>query len=119
MCDVPNLYNLPEQSWMGAWPPRNPPDACHLDMFHDNDTASKALLSSFNYSTTVYADEAVRRLKLKKDGERTFIYLAFQAVHGPWTLPDVGSVDQLLLPTDPGYADRLAPYVAAPLRWSH
>lgn len=88
MCDVPNLANLPDQSWMGRWPPRDPPDACHLDMWRGNGTASPAFLAALDYSTDTYAAEAVRLLEQKKPGERMFLYLAMQAVHGPWTLPD-------------------------------
>eukprot|EP00662_Eupelagonemidae_sp_cell21_P031728 gene31728-53764_t len=40
MCDVPALANLPDASWSGRWPPRDPPDACHLDMWEENSTAS-------------------------------------------------------------------------------
>jgi hypothetical protein len=102
MCDEPNLANLPDGSWMGRWPPRDPPDACHLDMWRGNGTASRALLSSLTYSTDAYAAEAVRLIEQKADGAPLFLYLAWQAVHGPWTLP-AGPADRLLQPDDPGY----------------
>eukprot|EP00937_MAST-01D_sp_MAST-1D-sp2_P007960 g7960.t1 len=102
MCDVPELANLPDAPWSGHWPPRTPPDACHLDLWHGNGTASAAYLEALRYSTDTYATEAVRLIEAKPAGQRLFIYLAWQAVHGPWTLP-TGPAERLLQPADTGY----------------
>ena len=104
MCDVPQLANLPDASWCGHWPPRTPPDACHRDMWRGNATASAAYVDSLAYSTDAYAAEAVRRIEQKPDGEPLFVYLAWQAVHGPWVRPD-GRAERLLQPDDPGYSN--------------
>ena len=110
MCDVPQLANLPEASWSGRWPPRNPPDQCHLDMWQGQGVADAPFLESFEYSTDKYAAEAVRRIENKAAGEPLFIYRAWRAVHGPWVLPDntttataTDTASRLLQQSDVGY----------------
>ena len=65
MCDVPNLANLPDGSWMGHWPPRNPPDVCNLDFWRQNGTAPKEVLDGQHYSTLTYAAETVQLIEAK------------------------------------------------------
>ena len=104
MCDVPQLANLPDATWHGRWPPQHPRDPCHLDLWAANSTAPPEALAALHYSTDTYAREAVSLLEAKDPGAPMFIYLAWQAVHGPWVLPD-GPEARLLQPDDHGYDD--------------
>jgi arylsulfatase A-like enzyme len=104
MCDIPQLENLPVESWHGQWPPPNPPHPCHLDMWEGNTTASADFLGALVYSTDTYAAEAIKRITAKVPDQPLFIYLAWQAVHGPWVQPD-GPPSRLLQPNDPGYSN--------------
>jgi arylsulfatase A-like enzyme len=104
MCDVPQLLNLPIASWCGQWPPRTPKDKCNLDFWQQNSTAPQPVLDGVTYSTTAYAAQTIHTINAKRPNEPLFIYLAWQAVHGPWVLPDVPN-DQLLQPSDAGYAN--------------
>ena len=81
MCDVPNLFGLPDacpepHPCVGRWPPRNPPDSCHLDYWQMNSTAPSPVLESQRYSTETYAAETVRLIEAKAADTPTFIYLA-------------------------------------------
>ena len=63
MCDVQNLANLPDGSWMGHWPSRSPKDVCNLDFWRQNATAPADVLAVQRYSTVTYAAEAVRLIE--------------------------------------------------------
>jgi arylsulfatase B len=108
MCDVPNLFGLPDacpepHPCVGRWPPRQPADKCHLDYWQNNSTAPRSVLESQRYSTETFAAEMVRLIEAKAVDTPMFVYLGWQAVHGPWTSPpaDLG----LLAEDDPNYAN--------------
>ena len=92
----------------GRWPPRSPPDPCHLDLWRGNSTAAAAEREALLYSTDTYAAETVGLIEQKQPGVPMFVYLAWQAVHGPWTLPP-GPAARLLQPGDHGYTNYCSP----------
>ena len=71
-------------------------------MWRDNGTVGLEFLEALAYSTDVYEAATIGHIDQKEEGVPLFIYLAWQAVHGPWTLPQ-GAHDRLLQPDDHGY----------------